>query len=317
MFAPGFAPGFAPVFAPELRLGPPPRLTSQGRVSASIDRRFRMLESDGHMTQVSRAIDVQVGASTDTGLTRIRNEDRFRADSRVGLFLVVDGVGGQNAGEVASDAVAVAIDRFIKDTSDDDDAKTWPFDIDLTLSDAGNRLRVAILVANQTLADRIARDDGVAGMAATMAAALLEPPRAVVANVGDCRGYLLRDGVLIQLTTDHSWVAEQVRLGILDKEAARHHPMRNVVTRALAGHEQLEIDLVEFSVQAGDTLLLCSDGLSGMVSDEDIRRHLVEWLSDPQEACGRLVRAANEGGGKDNVTVIVVTIGGSLIAPVT
>lgn len=257
---------------------------------------------------VSRAIDVQFGAVSDTGLARTHNEDRFRADARLGLFLVVDGVGGQNAGEVASEAVAEAIERFVRNTHDDDSI-TWPFGIDLALSETGNRLRVGILIANKTLAGRIERDETLTGMAATLSAALLDPPLAVIANVGDCRAYLLRGDALKQITTDHSWVAEQVRLGLLDEHAARRHPMRNVVTRALAGHEQLAIDLVEFQIQAGDMLLLCSDGLTGMVADADIHRSLLDWRADPQEAARRLVQAANDAGGKDNITVVIVRVG--------
>lgn len=263
---------------------------------------------------VSRAIDVQFGAVSDTGLARTHNEDRFRADARIGLFLVVDGVGGQNAGEVASDAAADAIEQFIRDTHEDD-TKTWPFGIDPALSDAGNRLRVAILLANQTLAGRIAANESLTGMAATVSAALLDPPLAVIANVGDCRAYLLRGDTLTQITTDHSWVAEQVRLGLLNEDAARRHPMRNVVTRALAGRDELAIDLVELDVREGDGLLLCSDGLHGMVVDEDIRQTLLDCRTDPQQGAQRLVQAANDGGGKDNITVVIVIVGGGNDAP--
>ncbi len=263
---------------------------------------------------LSRAIDVRFGAVSDTGLARAHNEDRFRVDARIGLFLVVDGVGGQTAGEVASDAVANAIEQFIRDTHDDD-TKTWPFGIDLALSNAGNRLRVAILIANKALAGRIERDEALTGMAATMSAALLDPPVAIVANVGDCRAYLLRDDALRQITTDHSWVAEQVRLGLIDKDAARRHPMRNVVTRALAGRDELAIDVVEFDVREGDTLLLCSDGLTGMVSDDSIRQSLLDWRTDLQEGARRLVQAANDGGGKDNITVVIARVGGGAAPP--
>jgi serine/threonine protein phosphatase PrpC len=121
----------------------------------------------------------------------------------------------------------------------------------------------------------------------------------------------LRGGILTQVTDDHSWVAEQVRLGIFDEETARRHPMRNVVTRALAGDDRLAVDIIEFPLEVNDSLLLCSDGLSSMVRYEDIQRCLVDALPDAEEACRRLVRAANERGGKDNVTVVVVSVNAS------
>jgi protein phosphatase len=145
-------------------------------------------------------------------------------------------------------------------------------------------------------------------MAATMSALLLVRRRAVIANVGDCRGYLFRDGALTQVTTDHSLVAEQVRLGLIEPEAARTHPLRNVVTRALSGEDRLAIDIVEFDVRTDDTFLLCSDGLSSMVADEDIRQCLEDSLPDAARACSRLIQLANQEGGKDNITVLVVSV---------
>jgi len=246
-------------------------------------------------------------AVSDAGRSRPNNEDRYRADSRLGFFIVVDGVGGQVAGEIASECVAVSVHKFIQDTFDDA-SKTWPFGIDPTLSTAGNRLRVGTLIANHALAHRIANDEELQGMAATMSAVLLENSRASVANVGDCRTYLLRDGQLTQMTTDHSLVAEQVRMGLLDPRAARTHPMRNIVTRALSGEDELAIDVTEFDVQPDDTLLLCSDGLNSMIEDEAIRQCLIDGLPDTTRCCQMLVKAANEAGGKDNITVCVVHI---------
>jgi protein phosphatase len=257
----------------------------------------------------SRTVHLDFGAVSDPGRVRSNNEDCYRADTRIGLFAVIDGVGGQNAGEVASHTAGEALHAFIERTHDDETI-TWPFGIDPSLSDIGNRLRIAILLANQALAEQIAGNGEVAGMAATLAAMMVDVPRAVLANVGDCRGYLFRDGALTQVTIDHSWVAEQVRLGILQPDAARTHPMRNIVTRALDGNEHLAVDLVEFSVQENDVLLLCSDGLHSMVPDEEIRRHLLADLPDADVACRNLIQAANEAGGKDNVTAIVVRVAG-------
>ena len=246
-------------------------------------------------------------AVSDAGRARSNNEDRYRADSRLGFFIVVDGVGGQVAGEVASECVAGSIHKFIQETFEDA-SKTWPFGIDPSLSTAGNRLRCGALLANHALAHRIADDADLQGMAATMSALLLVDSRASMANVGDCRGYLLRDNALTQVTTDHSLVAEQVRLGLLDAAAARTHPMRNIVTRALSGEDDLDIDVVEFDIKADDTLLLCSDGLNSMIEDDAIRQCLLDNLPDTTKCCRMLVQAANEAGGKDNITVCVVHI---------
>ena len=256
---------------------------------------------------VEHAASLPFCAVSDAGRTRANNEDRYRADSRLGFFMVVDGVGGQVAGEVASECVADSVHEFIQDSSEGA-TQTWPFHPDPTLSIAGNRLRVGTLVANDALAHRIADDQDLQGMAATMSAVLLDSSRASVANVGDCRTYLLRDGQLQQMTTDHSLVAEQVRLGLLDAAAARTHPMRNIVTRALSGNDELDIDVVEFDVKPDDTLLLCSDGLNSMLEDETIRRCLLDTLPDTTKSCHRLVQAANDAGGKDNITVCIVHI---------
>ena len=247
------------------------------------------------------------GAATDPGLVRRHNEDRCCAEADSGLFLVVDGVGGQNAGQVAAQIVCDAIQEFIRDTSDDDE-ETWPFGTDPALSAAGNRLRTSILVANRTVARRLEEDEDLAGMAATMAAALIGPGRAAVGNVGDCRGYLLRRGTLLQVTHDHSWVAEQVSAGTLDAGAARVHPMRHLVTRAVSGDPLLNADIVELETRSGDVLLLCSDGLHSMVTDEEILACLAMSLPDADAACRNLVAAANANGGKDNVTVVVAAI---------
>lgn len=252
-------------------------------------------------------MNLNFGAASDPGLIRAHNEDRYCADVRTGLLLVVDGVGGQNAGEVAAEIVRDSIEVFIRDVSFDEH-KTWPFGIDPSLSTGGNRLRSSILMANRKMAERLDQDESLTGMAATMSAVLVGPTHAVVANVGDCRTYLLREDLLEQITIDHSWVAEQVRAGTLDPEEARSHPMRNLVTRAVSGDQPLDIDIVEFQIQRGDLFLLCSDGLCGMLTDNEIQDAIITFLPDLQTVCKQLVTAANVHGGKDNVTVVVASI---------
>jgi protein phosphatase len=249
-------------------------------------------------------VNLTCAAASDPGLIRVHNEDRYCTDVQSGLLLVVDGVGGQNAGEVAAEIICSGIEAFIRDTRLDE-RKTSPFGVEPRLTTDGNRLRSAILMANRQLSERLAADQTLAGMAATMAAVLVGPTHAAVANVGDCRTYLLRDELLEQMTIDHSWVAEQVRAGTLDPEQARSHPMRNLVTRAVSGEEALDIDIVEFQIQPGDLFLVCSDGLCGMLTDEEIQEVIVAWRPDVQTVCNQLVSAANLHGGRDNITVVV------------
>jgi len=246
-------------------------------------------------------------AATDAGLARSNNEDRYSVDSRLGLFAVIDGVGGQAAGEVASECVATTIHDYLeREPARGDD--TGPFAIDPGLSETGNRLRTATLMANRAIAQLTAKNEDFTGMAATMTAVLLQSTHATIANVGDCRTYLFRGRALEQITEDHSWVAEQIRAGLLTPEAAKRHPMRNVVTRALDGQDRLEVDIVELDLRRGDVLLLCSDGLSSMTSDAEIAGCLETAGADAHDACQRLVAVAKQGGGKDNITVVVVRI---------
>lgn len=251
---------------------------------------------------------LEFGAATDVGRKRPHNEDSFCADPALGLFLVADGMGGHAAGEVASKTVADAIREFIVDTQNDRD-KTWPFAIDPGLSYVGNRLRAAILVANRLLSRRISEDEELRGMATTLSAVLVNNKHVVVSNVGDCRAYLLRGGAIRQVTTDHSWVAEQVRAGLLTADAARAHPWRSMVTRAVSGTTELVIDIVELELQSGDGLLLCSDGLHGQVTDGEMAALVGQHNGDLPGACRALIDAANDNGGPDNITAVLIRIG--------
>lgn len=245
------------------------------------------------------------GALSDVGLKRPHNEDSYVADADLGLYLVADGMGGHAAGEVASKAAADAIRDFVRETHHDRD-KTWPFAMDPSLSWLGNRLRVAILVANRVVSQRIDGDDQLRGMATTLSAVLLDGDRAVISNVGDCRAYLIRKKLVTQVTTDHSWVAEQVRAGLLTPDAARSHPWRSMVTRALAGTSDLVVDILEMPLESGDLLLLCSDGLHGLVSDDEIGELVASHTRNLDQACRALVDSANARGGPDNITAILI-----------
>lgn len=253
-------------------------------------------------------MDPRYAAATEVGRKRTNNEDSFRANPAFGLFLVADGMGGHAAGEVASQTVADAIHQFVVETRYDKD-KTWPFGLDPDLSYLGNLLRAAILTANRALSKRIEEDENLKGMATTLSAALLDHHHIVVSNVGDCRAYLIREGRIKQVTVDHSWVAEQVRAGLLTPDAARAHPWRSMVTRAVAGSSELAIDVLEFDAQPQDLILLCSDGLHGLVSDDEMLDLVTRKRDDLEDACRALLQTANAHGGPDNSTVILIEIG--------
>jgi len=245
---------------------------------------------------------------SDAGLKRTSNEDSYSTRPDVGLFVVADGMGGHVAGEVASRVAVEAIEAFIQETAGADKNRTWPFPFDPTVSLEANRLRAAFRLANRKIASAIADSQDLRGMATTASAVLLGPQGASVAHVGDSRVYVLRGGRLEQITHDHSWVEEQVRAGTLTPSAARQHPWRNVVTRALSGGDDPEVDVTEVAPRPGERYLLCSDGLFTVVPDNRITELLGDRQAPLDAIAGALVAAANDAGGPDNITALILQI---------
>ncbi len=243
---------------------------------------------------------------TDVGRKRKHNEDAYLLDAERGLFVVADGMGGHAAGEVASRLTVESIQEFISGTEDDHD-NTWPFGYNNRYSVDGNRLSTAVERANEKVMRAVVNRPELKGMGTTVVAALFDEKRVTLVHVGDSRAYLLRESELRRLTDDHSWVQEQVNAGILSEEEARSHPLKNVVTRALGGGAHVAVDLIEIPVGDGDRYLLCSDGLTGMVSDEEILGALSSTRTLEQIIRG-LVDLANERGGVDNITAIMVEV---------
>ena len=242
---------------------------------------------------------------SDVGLTRAHNEDYFEVDPRHRLFVVADGMGGHSHGEVAAQLAVQAIREFIDKTDDKD--TTWPSVVDSRLKRHTNLLKMAVRLAHDRVMAAIREDGTLSGMGTTVVGLLLEGATAAVAHVGDSRAYRLRDGRLDQLTEDHTWVQEQVVAGFLSREQARSHPLKNVVTRALGGESDVVVEAREVEVQPGDLYLLCSDGLTTMLSDADIRERLNAG-GGLNEICRTLVNDANARGGVDNVTVVLLAI---------
>ena len=245
---------------------------------------------------------------SDRGLRRHHNEDAFLVRDDLGLAIVADGMGGHAAGEVASDLAVKEVERIVGDTRAHD-GDTWPEEWDRRLSVNANRLMTSILAAHRSVTDAVEGNLGLRGMGATVVATLLDQAtgRLTIGHVGDSRAYTFREGELVLLTSDHSWVHEQVIAGLLTEEAARNHPLKNVVTRALGGAQEPLVDVREEAMRSGDVILLCSDGLNTMLEDSEIEV-LLQRESDLSKVAHDLVLEANRRGGVDNVTVVLFRI---------
>lgn len=240
---------------------------------------------------------------TDVGRQRQHNEDAYLVDDGISLYIVADGMGGHAAGEVASRLATEAISEFISHTVEDDG--TWPHAYDENLSRNSNRLMSALKIANTRVIEAMKKDARLRGMGTTVVAGLFDDRRASIAHVGDSRSYLIRGDEMSRITSDHSWVFEQVRAGMLTEAEAEKHPLRNVITRALGGGNSVVPDVAEIELKEGDYFLFCSDGLTGMVSEDDILR-IVTGSEGLEAAARELVARANEQGGHDNITAVLL-----------
>ncbi|MBI1874761.1 MAG: serine/threonine-protein phosphatase [Acidobacteria bacterium] len=241
---------------------------------------------------------------TDPGPVRKNNEDWFISDEQLRLFVVADGMGGHNAGEVASRLAVEAIRGFIHRSAEDRDF-SWPYGIDPNLSYESNRLRTAIGLANRRVFRTAESHDDYTGMGTTVVGVLISDARMVVGHVGDSRLYRAANGDLRCLTRDDSWVAKLVADD--PRLDPAEHPMRHALTNVVGAHERADIHIAEHDLQGGETLLLCSDGLHGVLDDSTI--HELMTADDDVEGVARsLVAAALERGTRDNVTALVVRV---------
>ena len=244
------------------------------------------------------------GGVTDVGRVRSNNEDCFRIVEPLNLFVLSDGMGGEAHGEIAS---ALAVETIVKYCTDavNGQAPTTYGNLEPAWSERTRWLTSAAHLANKNIYESAEAHPQQHGMGATLTAAWINGSRLSIAHVGDSRAYLLRGGTLQQLTSDHSLVAEQVRRGILTAAEAEESEMQSVLLRALGAHPEVEIDTDEVEIIPRDVLLLCSDGLTRMVTEPEIAGAL-QAETVPSAAAERLIALANENGGVDNVTVIVV-----------
>jgi len=244
------------------------------------------------------------GGATDVGRVRANNEDCFGIVAPMGLFILSDGMGGAAHGEVAS---ALAVETVVKHCQEAENNPAAPVygETRAGWNDRTKRLFSAVYLANKRIFESAEAHPEQKGMGATLTAAWINGPRLSIAHVGDSRAYLLRGGNLQQLTNDHSLVAEQVRRGLITPQQAEESEMQSVLLRALGAHPEVEIDVDEVEIIPRDVLLLCSDGLTRMVTEPEIAGAL-QAETVPSTAAERLIALANENGGIDNVTVIVV-----------
>ena len=242
---------------------------------------------------------------TDVGMKRTNNEDNYLINDELNLFVVCDGMGGHVGGEYAS-AIAVNTVEEVLSSIETNPEMALPDASEGPVEITREKLRYAVRLAGKRIFEKAAAEPEYKGMGTTALVLLLESGNAYLAHVGDSRGYLVRDGRIEQLTEDHSLVNEKVKAGVLTKEEAKHHRLRNVITRSLGYTEEVEIDVQVRAVLRDDAFLLCSDGLSNLVETQEMGEMV---LRNPLQAAARkLIHTACERGGDDNVTAVLVRV---------
>ena len=259
---------------------------------------------------------LRVGAATSIGRVRQINEDAYLAKAEQGLFVVCDGMGGAAAGEVASQLAIETIGAELNPPSHSVLRRAGDGNGDAQFHDRTLQLGDAIRAANRAIITRAQADATQAGMGTTVVGAWADGGVVSLAHVGDSRAYLANAGGFEGVTSDHSLVEAQVQAGLIDRRQSLQAEHQNVLLRALGRDANVEIDLTEITVSPGDRLMLCTDGLTRTVSDADLASALERFRGEPQQACDYLVEAANDNGGPDNITVVIVEFLGSRLSSV-
>jgi protein phosphatase len=249
---------------------------------------------------------LEIAACTDPGMVRSHNEDSVASDSVNGVVVLADGMGGYNAGEVASGMATTVITTELQQLF----AKVRPYDIDPESNKtfAARLVREQVLKANTSIYQAAQSQPQYSGMGTTLVVCLFYDNKVLVAHLGDSRLYLMRDGKFRQVTRDHSLLQEQIDSGLITAEQAKNAQHKNLVTKALGIDPSVEPEVNEYDARPGDIYLLCSDGLCDMVSDEDISMTLQALGGNLKLAAEQLVQMANDNGGRDNVSVILVRV---------
>ncbi|MEZ4437859.1 MAG: Stp1/IreP family PP2C-type Ser/Thr phosphatase [Polyangiaceae bacterium] len=251
-------------------------------------------------------VRIEVAGETNVGRKRNHNEDNFALMPEFGLYMVADGMGGHASGEVASKMSIDALHDFLTETADDPE-RTWPYKMDRSKGYEENRLITGVKLANLRIYESAQRDGKKRGMGTTFVGLYAADDGVYVAHVGDSRCYRFRDGHLEALTEDHSLLNDYIKMKRLTPEEIENFPHKNVIVRALGMKDTVKVDTRYEAPQVGDTFLLCSDGLAGPISDAEILEILVGYQGkDIKETTSRLIEKANENGGPDNITAVLV-----------
>jgi protein phosphatase len=252
-------------------------------------------------------MQIKAAGLTHVGMKRSHNEDSYYILPDESLFIVADGMGGHSSGEVASQMAVETVANFFKATSNDDEV-TWPFKMDRERDYQENRLVTGMKLANLRIYEAAQREARYRGMGTTMVSALISDGNVVIGHVGDSRAYLFRGGKITQITEDHSLLNDYIKAKRLTPEEIESFPHKNVIVRALGMRDSVVVDVHRVSPENGDMLLMCTDGLSGMIGDAEISE-VISKGETIQAAAEELIRKANDGGGNDNITVVLVRFG--------
>lgn len=250
-------------------------------------------------------MNVLTFGTTDVGLKRGHNEDSFLIVEDQSLYMVADGMGGHSAGEVASKLAVETIANFYRETERDDDI-TWPFRMDKGLTYEANRMANAIKLANLRIYESARMNEDQKGMGTTLISLHVSHQGVTIGHVGDSRVYAVSDGKMEQLTEDHSLLNDYIRMKELTEDEIQNFPHKNVIVRALGMREGVQVDIINRPFSNGQTFLLCSDGLSGELTDSEIAQIMNEHGSDLEAGARALIDAGNEAGGSDNITALLV-----------
>ena len=253
------------------------------------------------------AIEVKISGKTDVGMKRNHNEDNFYLVEEEKLFLVADGMGGHASGEVASELAVKTVADFFARTKNDEDV-TWPYKMDKSRTLEENKIATGIKLANLRIFETSTSDSTKKGMGTTFVGIFFHGDKCYIAHVGDSRIYRIRAGAIEQMTEDHSLLNDYIKMKKLTPEEIENFPHKNVIVRALGMKETVVVDVRTEKPQINDVYLLCSDGLSGMISDDDMLRIVVENPDDLATACAKLIALANKNGGTDNITAVLAKV---------
>ena len=253
------------------------------------------------------ALRIEVAGETNVGMKRQHNEDNFSILEDAGLYIVADGMGGHASGEVASKMAVDSLREFFAATAQDPE-RTWPYKMDRSKGYEENRLITGIKLANLRIYESAQRDPRQRGMGTTIVTMFAVEDGVYVAHVGDSRVYRVRDGKLEQMTEDHSLLNDYLKAKRLTPEEVESFPHKNVIVRALGMKDTVEVDLARVALLEGDVVLLCCDGLSGMLTDPEVAELIRQHQGDLRQAAQALVDAANLAGGVDNITCVLAQV---------